>query len=76
MSKYNAETGEFKGNKVITLSEGEKRVVSFGLRKAKAILENIEAIKKFVEENDSYVAVDTSKLSPEQQQLIQSFITK
>lgn len=53
MSDYKVETGEFKGNKTISISKEEKRVVSFGLKKAKAIIENYEAIKKFVEENDS-----------------------
>lgn len=45
---------EFKGNKMIELTEGEDDPFpfSFGLRKAKKILANIEAIKKFVEEND------------------------
>jgi hypothetical protein len=47
--------GEFKGNKTISLYEGnveEKGYppFSFGLKKAKLILENIEDIKKFVEE--------------------------
>lgn len=51
MSDYTTETGEFKGNKTISIINGEKRVVSFGIKKAKAIVENIEAIKKFVEEN-------------------------
>ena len=38
------EEGE-KGNE-------DKPVVSFGLKKAKAVLENIEELEKFVEEND------------------------
>lgn len=53
MSNYTTETGEFKGNKTISIINGEKRVVSFGIKKAKAIVENIEAIKKFVEENST-----------------------
>lgn len=47
--------GEFKGHKVITLSrqEDDKYPFSFGVGKAKLILENLDSIKKFVEENDN-----------------------
>ena len=49
------ERGEFKGKPLIILKrdEEEKYPFSFGLGKAKLILENIEEIKKFVEENSS-----------------------
>ncbi len=40
---------EYKGNKLICLNPGSKFMFSFGLGKAKMILENIDAIKKFVE---------------------------
>ncbi len=47
--------GEYKGNKTITLLTSadveDKFPFSFGLKKAKLILDNIEDIKKFVEEN-------------------------
>lgn len=52
-----ATIGEFKGHKTITLLEEGKEVsdkyppFSFGLKKAKLILDNLEDIKKFVEEN-------------------------
>lgn len=52
MSEYNSTTGQFKGNPTITINEGEKRVTSFGLKKAKAILASMEDIKKFVESNE------------------------
>jgi hypothetical protein len=41
---------EFKGNKILELpfDDGSGNGVSFGMKKAKAILANIEAIKKFV----------------------------
>ena len=44
---------EFKGNKVITLkrTEDDKYPISFGLSKARLILEHIKDIEKFVEEN-------------------------
>jgi len=48
------EFGEFKGNKMIKLISSEdqegKWPFSFGKRKAKLIVENIEEIKKFAEE--------------------------
>ena len=44
-----AEIHEFKGNKVLNLNPGAKFTFSFGLSKAKLILENIDVIKKFVE---------------------------
>lgn len=48
------EKGEYKGNPVIILKRNEKDrfPMSFGLGKAKLILENVEEIKKFVEEAD------------------------
>lgn len=53
-SEYNSNTSEFKGSPVIgiTTVDGDKRVISFGLKKAKAILSQVEAIKAFVEAND------------------------
>ena len=51
-----SKVGEFKGNKTLILidekfADSDKFPFSFGVKKAKLILENIEAIKKFVEEN-------------------------
>jgi hypothetical protein len=45
---------EFKGNPmiVIKLDEEDKYPFQFGVKKAKLILENIDAIKKFVEKNE------------------------
>ena len=47
------ELSEFKGNKVIVLKrdENDKYPFSFGLAKAKLILQHIEDIKKFAEDN-------------------------
>jgi len=49
------ERGEYKGKPLIILkrNEEDKFPFSFGLTKARLILENIEAIKKFVEDNDA-----------------------
>ncbi|MBI5232872.1 MAG: hypothetical protein HY880_00805 [Deltaproteobacteria bacterium] len=49
--------GEFKGKPTISLplgtvdKEGQERNFTFGVKKAQAILEYIEDIKKFVEAN-------------------------
>lgn len=45
---------EFKGNPMLVLKtlEDDKFPFQFGLKKAKLILENIEAIKTFVEKHD------------------------
>ena len=49
------EETEYKGNKVIVLkrTEDDKYPFSFGVTKAKLIVEHIEDIKRFVEENDT-----------------------
>jgi len=46
------EYGEYKGNRLIILKrdENDKFPFSFGKTKAKLIVENFEAIKKFAEE--------------------------
>jgi hypothetical protein len=45
---------EYKGNPMIVLkaTEEDKFPFQFGLKKAKLVLENIDAIKKFVEKYD------------------------
>lgn len=47
------ERSEYKGKPLIVIkrSEDDKYPFSFGVSKARLILENIEEIKKFVEEN-------------------------
>ncbi len=47
------ERSEFKGKPLLVLkrNEEDKYPFSFGLSKARMILESIEEIKKFVEEN-------------------------
>ena len=46
------EFGEFKGKKIITLKRDadEKYPFTFGKAKAKLIMENLEVIKQFAEE--------------------------
>jgi len=49
------ERSEFKGKPMLVIKrdENDKYPFSFGLAKAKLILENLDAIKKFVEEAGS-----------------------
>lgn len=49
------ERSEFKGSKVLIIKESEdsKFPFTFGLKKAKLILESIEDIQAFVDENPS-----------------------
>jgi len=51
-SNYRTETGTFKNHAIISIFEGEDKKVSFGVKKAAAILASIEEIKKFVEANE------------------------
>lgn len=46
-----SEIGEFKGNKILKLKKDENDGfgMSFGVRKAQLILDNLEDIKAFVE---------------------------
>jgi hypothetical protein len=52
------EYGEFKGNKLIKLkrNDDDQYPFQFGKGKAKLIVENIDAIKAFVEEAEAEVA--------------------
>ena len=49
-----AERSEYKGRPVLVLKRGEdeKFPFTFGVAKAKMILEHLEDIRKFVEENE------------------------
>ena len=48
------EESEYKGNPMIVLKNNaeDKFPFQFGVKKAKLVLENVEAIKKFVEKHD------------------------
>jgi ribosomal protein L7/L12 len=56
--EFKTEVGEFKGSKTISILKEDKRVLSFGLSKAKAILASINEIKDFVAKNDKSVQPD------------------
>lgn len=53
------ERSEFKGKPVLILkrAEDDKYPFAFGLNKAKMILENLEEIRRFVEDNSKEEAV-------------------
>jgi hypothetical protein len=55
------EITEYKGNKLLLLNPGMKFPFSFGLAKAKMILENLESIKKFVETNGESCGEENKK---------------
>lgn len=42
---------EFKGHKIFTIKEDKRILLSIGLKKAKLILEHIEAIREFLGKN-------------------------
>jgi CO dehydrogenase nickel-insertion accessory protein CooC1 len=48
------EKSEYKGKPIIVIKrdENDKFPFSFGVAKARLIMENLEEIKKFIEEND------------------------
>jgi len=59
------EIQEFKGNKVLNLNPESKFPFSFGLAKAKLILENLDVIKKFVESEGKDIGEQVPKSSSE-----------
>lgn len=52
MNEYRSEQSEYNGNALIALFKGDTRIVSFGIKKAKAIIACIDAIREFVIKND------------------------
>jgi hypothetical protein len=70
---FKTEVGEFKGSKTLSIFNDERRVLSFGVAKAKAILSVVEDIKKFVEQSDKS-SIDFESLSEDQKKLVMEFI--
>lgn len=60
--------GEFKGNLVITLkaNEEDRYGITFGLTKAKLILDNVDSIRKFYEENKDKIKRKAEPTPPSQ----------
>lgn len=46
------ELSEYKGQKIFGIKKGDYNMISFGVAKAKLLLENIDAIRAFVAENE------------------------
>jgi hypothetical protein len=59
-----------------TSGEKEYRVVSFGMKKAKAIDACIDHVREFIDENKSNIALNLDKLTEEEKALVQSFIVR
>jgi hypothetical protein len=57
------EISEYNGNKILVLNPGSRFTFSFGLTKAKLILEHLEAIKKFVDTNGESCGEDKKESS-------------
>jgi hypothetical protein len=53
-----AEIQEYKGNKLLCLNPGDRFLFSFGLNKAKLILNNLDIIKKFVESEGKSIELE------------------
>jgi hypothetical protein len=70
---YKTEIGEFKGSKTMSIFIDDRRVISFGLNKAKAIIATIDHIRDFVE-NSKSSSIDLDSLTDEQKKIIQQFI--
>lgn len=62
---FEPEVYEYKGSKVLKIPLGDGYSMSFGLRKANAILDNIKAIEEFFHSNgESCVPRKQGKSSP------------
>jgi hypothetical protein len=73
---FRTEVGEYKGHKTISIFNDDKFVVSFGISKAKAILEVLDDVKEFVEKNqtNSSSKINFDSLTEEQKKAIMQFI--
>jgi hypothetical protein len=65
MSNFKVENSTYKGHNILTIKDSnDKIVISFGKKKANAIIECFEKIKEFAESSDK--KIDISSLSKEQ----------
>ena len=74
---FKTEIGEFKGSKTISILFGDRRVISFGVSKAKSILAVVDDIKKFVEDSESNKTTKSTSLESltrEEKQLVEEFL--
>ncbi len=75
---FKTEIGEFKGSKTISILFGDRRVISFGVSKAKSILAVVDDIKKFVEDSEgnskSNKSTSLESLTKEEKELVKEFL--
>jgi hypothetical protein len=73
---FRTEVGEYKGHKTISIFSDDKFVVSFGVNKAKAILEVLDDVREFVEKNQSKNSskINFDSLTEDQKKAIMQFI--
>ena len=67
--KTKVKSGLYKGHVICQIvavddngNESGKPIVSFGVKKAQAILENVDGIKRFIDNNSSPTSVDNLNL--------------
>lgn len=72
---FKTEIGEYKGSKTISLISGDRRIISFGINKAKAIIACIDEIKQFAQSTDNN-SIDLENLSEDQKKVIMQFLSK
>jgi len=56
--KSGVSIGEFKGKPILILNPNDRFPFSFGLAKAKLILQHLDEIRDFVEQNEKKTAMD------------------
>jgi len=57
MEKREPKRDDYRGNPLLVLPVGERNDFSFGVGKAKAILEHLDAIRAFVAEHEAPVKI-------------------
>ena len=70
---FKTEVGEYKGSKTLSIFVEDRRVISFGVNKAKAILACIDQIRQFTELSDKN-SINLENLSEEQRKAIEQFL--
>jgi hypothetical protein len=67
MSNYSTEINQYKGHNILAIKDSNGKIVlSFGIKKAKAILECLEEVKEFVNAGGKSNKINLNDLSKEQ----------
>jgi len=64
-NKYETQEAKFKGHRVLSIQKNGLRLITVGKTKAEAILENIDAIREFVQNVEKKSAVKISEIPKE-----------